>query len=226
MFDRVTDWSVLRRLRPYRPDFGRRRGGCIDRYYIEKFLASYSESIKGFVAEIGSDEYTKQFGGGTVVHSDILDINKRNDRRTVTIDLANTSTASENSYDCILCTQTLFLIPDYQAAIRTLQKMLKPGGVSLVTVPGISPIVRGNLLAGAGDDWWRFTARSALRTFREVFGEDNVTVHSYGNVLTATAFLHGLVQEELTLAELEFHDSDYEVIVGIEATKETLRRMA
>ena len=41
----------------------------------------------------------------------------------------------------------------------------------------------------------------------------------YGNVLTATAFLHGLVQEELTRDELEYHDPDYEVIIGIKATK-------
>ena len=34
-------------------------------------------------------------------------------------------------------------------------------------------------------------------------------------MLTATAFLHGLVQEELTQAELEFHDPDYEVILGV-----------
>ena len=41
----------------------------------------------------------------------------------------------------------------------------------------------------------------------------------YGNVLTATAFLYGLVQEELTRQELEFHDPDYEVVIGVKATK-------
>jgi hypothetical protein len=39
-------------------------------------------------------------------------------------------------------------------------------------------------------------------------------------VLTATAFLHGLVQEELTQAELEYHDPDYEVTIGVKATKQ------
>ncbi len=46
-----------------------------------------------------------------------------------------------------------------------------------------------------------------------------VVVHTYGNVLSATAFLHGLVQEELTRDELEYHDPNYEVTIGVKATK-------
>lgn len=217
--DRVTDWSVLRRTRPYRPEFGGRRGKYIDRFYIERFLASYRESIRGRVAEIQSDEYTTLFGGERVERSDILDINEQNENRTITIDLTQPEAAPEHAFDCIICTQTLFLVYDYTSAARSLFKMLKPGGVLLVTVPGICPIVRGGLLAGAGDDWWRFTARSANKIFADIFGGENVVTHSYGNVLTACAFLHGLVQEELTQAELEYHDPDYEVTIGIKATK-------
>ncbi len=224
VFDRVTDWSVLRRVRPYRPEFGRRRGKCIDRYYIEKFLSAHQESIRGSVAEVGSDEYTRLFGGSRVGHSDVIDVNEKNHRRTVTIDLSQTATVPENAYDCMICVQTLFLIPDYASAVRSLYKMLKPGGVSLITVPGISPIVRGGLLAGAGDDWWRFTARSARRKFAEVFRDENVAVTSYGNVLTATAFLQGIVQEELTKTELQYYDRDFEVIIGVKAMKTTPRR--
>jgi SAM-dependent methyltransferase len=220
VFDRVTDWSVLHRLRPYRRDFGRGRGACIDRFYIEEFLATFQESIRGCVAEVGSDHYTSLFGGGRVEHSDVLDINERNDRRTITIDLTQTASAPEYVFDCIICTQTLFEIYDYASAVRSLYKMLKPSGVLLVTLPGISQSVRGGMLGGAGDDWWRFTACSATRVFGDVFAAENVVVHTYGNVLTATAFLHGLVQEELTQAELEYHDPDYEVTIGVKATKQ------
>lgn len=221
VLDRVTDWSVLRRIRPYRPEFGRRRGKCIDRVYIEEFLATYESSIRGCVAEIGSNEYTRQFGGTQVEHSDILDINEQNRERTMTIDLAETESVPENVFDCIICAQTLFQIFDYASASRSLYRMLKPRGVLLATVPGISPVVRGGLLAGAGSDWWRFTALSAKRAFAEVFDDENVVVNTYGNVLTATAFLQGLVQEELTREELEYHDPDYEVTIGIKATKAT-----
>lgn len=218
-FDRVTDWSVLRRVQPYRKDLGAGRGSFIDRYYIEKFLAAYKGHIQGHVAEVGCDAYTKQFGGDRVLHSDVLDINEGNDQRTITIDLTQPFAAPEGVFDCILCAQTVFEIYDYTSVIRSLHKMLKPGGVVLATVPGISPSVRGRMLGGGGEDWWRFTERSARRVFGEAFGPENVVVHTYGNVLTATAFLHGLVQEELTREELEYFDPDYEVTIGIKATK-------
>lgn len=219
VFDRVTDWSVLRRVHPYRPDFGVARGEPIDRFYIEKFLAMYQQAIRGRVAEIENDQYTRQFGGGRVEHSDILDLNEQNERRTMTVDLTQTASVPENSFDCIICTQTLLLIEDYDAAVRSLYKMLKNDGVLLVTVPGICQIVRGGMIGGVGEDWWRFTGRSAQRIFGKVFLPENVAVQTYGNVLTATAFLHGLVQEELTHEEMEFSDPDYEVTIGVKAVK-------
>lgn len=218
-FDRVTDWGVLRSTTPYRAELGGRRGSYIDRFYIEQFLATHQLSIRGSVVEIQSDQYTRQFGGGRVERSEILDISRANEQRTLTLDLTETATAPEAEFDCVICTQTLLLIRDTTAAIRTLYKMLKPGGVLLVTVPGISPVIRGGLIAGEGEDWWRFTARSAQYAFAQVFGAANVEVRSYGNVLTTTAFLHGLVQEELTREELEYHDPDYELVLGIQAAR-------
>jgi hypothetical protein len=219
VFDRVTDFSVLRRTTPYRPGLGGHRGSYIDRFYIERFLSEHSELIHGAVAEIQGDEYTRKFGAGRVTRSEVIDINPQNANRTLALDLTCTDAAPEGEFDCVICTQTLLLIQDYRAAIRTLNRMLKPGGVALVTVPGISPIIRGGLVAGEGEDWWRFTTRSARYDFACVFGDQNVTACSYGNVLSATAFLHGLVQEELTADELAFHDSDYELIVAVAARR-------
>ncbi|HVZ85091.1 MAG TPA: methyltransferase domain-containing protein [Terracidiphilus sp.] len=219
VLDRVTDWGVLRRTTPYRSGLGGRRGSYIDRFYIEAFLARHREAIRGHVVEIQSDEYTVMFGDGRVTKCDILDINPANEQRTLALDLTQTDEAPENAFDCAICTQTLLLIRDYPAAIRTLYRMLKPGGDLLVTVPGICPVIRGPLVAGEGEDWWRFTGRSAQYAFAEVFGAENVRVETYGNVLAATAFLHGLVQEELTREELESHDPDYEMIVAVRATR-------
>lgn len=217
--DRVTDWSVLRRLQPYRSEFGRRRGQCVDRYYIEKFLASNQDVIRGRVAEIGNSEYTKRFGGDRVEYEDVLDLNERNERRTLTVDLARPDPAPEGVFDCIIATQVLLFVRDYRSAIRCLHKMLKEGGVLLLTVPGISPLVSGPLVAGVGEDWWRFTGRAASHEFGAVFSAAQVRVQTYGNVLTATALLHGLVSQELTAAELDYHDPFFEVIIGLRATK-------
>lgn len=221
VFDRVTDWSVLRTVRPHRRHFGLDRGEPIDRFYIENFLVNYQELIRGSVAEIGDGNYTRRLGGERVERSNVIDINERNDQRTMTIDLTQTMAAPASLFDCIICTQTLFEISDYAATIRSLFKMLRPGGNLLATVPGITQRVRGAMLGGAGDDWWRFTARSARCAFAKVFPQEGLAIHTYGNVLAATALLHGLVQGELTRDELEYYDPDYEVIIGIKATKTT-----
>jgi hypothetical protein len=95
--------------------------------------------------------------------------------------------------------------------------MLKPCGVLLLTIPGISRISRYDM--DRWGDYWRFTLASAQRLFTEVFPEDSVRIETYGNVLAATAFLHGLSVEELTEDELDDSDPDYEVTIAIRAMK-------
>lgn len=212
----------MRKLHPHRPGFGFHYGKCIDRYYIERFLAAQAHSIRGHVAEIGDDSYAKQFGGTQVQRIDILDIDERNPRRSITLDLAQTAFAPECAFDSILCVQTLFEIYDHAAALASLKKMLKSGGVLLATLPGICQRVPPDMLGGGGD-WWRYTASSARRLFAEAFGESNVEVTTYGNIVAATAFLHGVIETELTPAELEFHDPNYELIIAVKATKQGAR---
>jgi hypothetical protein len=95
--------------------------------------------------------------------------------------------------------------------------VLKPGGVLLATLPGISQISRYDM-----DRWgefWRFTSLSASRLFGEVFGPANVAVEARGNVLVAVAFLQGLAQEDLRRRELDYNDRDYELIVTVRAMR-------
>jgi len=68
-------------------------------------------------------------------------------------------------------------------------------------------------------DRWRFTTLSAQKLFEEVFSPVNVTVASYGNVLAANAFLHGLAGEELRPQELDHQDPDYELLITVRAIK-------
>lgn len=221
--DRVENWAVLRKVEPHRLNFGVKRGSCIDRYYIEQFLAAHSAEIRGQVGEIESDQYTRKFGGKQVDKVDVIDINPANNRRTMTLDLTRVDEAPAGTFDCIVCTQTLLFIEDYKSAIASLKKMLREEGVLLLTVPGICQRVADGMIAGLGQDYWRFTGLIAKRIFSAEFGSDNVEVHTYGNVLTAVAFLHGLVQEELTKEELEFHDPNYELLIGVRALKRTVR---
>ena len=45
------------------------------------------------------------------------------------------------------------------------------------------------------------------------------TIKTYGNVLSAITFLHGLSKEELHQEELDYVDQDYEVLVTVRAEK-------
>ena len=44
-------------------------------------------------------------------------------------------------------------------------------------------------------------------------------VQAYGNVLAAASFLYGLASQDLRQHELELRDPDYEVTIGVRATK-------
>jgi SAM-dependent methyltransferase len=217
-FDRVTDFSTLRRLKPYRPAFGWHRGKCIDRYYIEAFLAAHQEDICGHVLEVGSDEYTRRFGGARVTCSDVIDVDEENQARTITADLTECHSIADDTFDCIICTQTLPFIYDVAAAVRELHRIVRPGGVVLATLPGIAKICERHMF-GAGEDYWRFTSNSAKRLFGESFGEENIEIVTYGNVLAAISFLHGLVVPELTAEELNYHDLEYQLTVAARARK-------
>ncbi|HEX8925930.1 MAG TPA: methyltransferase domain-containing protein [Terriglobales bacterium] len=153
--DRVTDFSVLRSVRPHRPAFGWHRGKCVDRHYIEQFLAANASDIHGRTVEIGENTYTKQFGGDRVTKAEVLDF-ADHPAATIRADLACAPEISDNSFNCFICTQTLPYIYELRDSVRTIFRTLVPGGVALVTLPGISQIAPKSMTGGA-EDYWRFT---------------------------------------------------------------------
>jgi SAM-dependent methyltransferase len=208
----------LRRLRPISSDFGFDRGLPIDRYYIERFLGQQAAcgDIAGRVLEIEDDLYTHRFGDSARVESvDILDFDRSNPRATVYADLSGREEVPTDSFDCIICTQTLHLIYDVRAAVHNLHAALRPGGVLLATVPGISM----GCARGSYGDYWRFTSASGRRMLAEFFGAADVDAKAFGNVLAAAGFMYGLAAEELQRAELDFHDERYEVLIGLRAIR-------
>lgn len=219
----------LRRLTPIGRVFGHDRGQPIDRFYIERFLARYSGhdgyvggEIRGDVMEVGGDAYARRFGGyaspGSAVTSmTVLHADDSNPGATLVGDLVSGAGIPSDAYDCVICTQTLLFLYDVPAAVRTLHRCLKPGGVALVTVPGVSQVVSPDI--DAWGDYWRFTTRSARELFEACFPAQEVRVEADGNVLTATAFLHGLAVEDLRRAELEVRDPSFQLVITIRAKK-------
>jgi SAM-dependent methyltransferase len=182
-------FGSLRRTKPISVHWGFDRGLPVDRYYIERFLAAHATDIRGRVLEVADNEYTRRFGGDRVTQSDILHDTAGSPRATVVADLARAEHVPSDSFDCIICTQTLQLIYDVQAAIETLHRILKPGGTLLATVPTITQISRADM--DRNGDYWRFTSAAVKRLFTDRFPGGSVTVEAHGNVLAAIAFLHG-----------------------------------
>ena len=99
------------------------------------------------------------------------------------------------SFDCAIVTQTLQFVYDVRSALATLHRILAPGGVLLATVPGLTRI--SPLEDEAVRRVVALHGRSLRRLAEEAFGEENVEVASYGNVLAATGFLYGLAASDL-----------------------------
>jgi SAM-dependent methyltransferase len=223
-------FGSLRRLTPVSSDWGFDRGLPVDRHYIEAFLERHRDRIRGRVLEIDTNEMTLRFGGERVTRSDVLHVAERRPGVTLVGDLSEAPHLPSDAFDCIVLTQTLQFIYDVEAAVRTVHRMLRPGGTVLVTVPGMSPMSQDP--DGRWAYYWGFTSLSARRLFEEVFApppssgggpgpaeRGEVEVEACGNVLAATAFLQGLAAEELTPGELAHRDPAYDLLVTVRATR-------
>lgn len=208
----------LLKTQPVSPIFGCDRGTPIDRYYIEKFLDRNSPEIKGTVLEIADSCYSKLFGGNRVTSFEILHATPDNKNATIVGDLAEILTLPENRIDCFICTQTFQFIFEVQKAVQGAHRLLKPGGVLLATLPGISQISRFDM--DRWGDYWRFTTASVEKLFKPIF-KGGIEITSFGNVLAATAFLQGIAVEDLPNPTLlDEHDPDYQMVITVVARKE------
>jgi hypothetical protein len=112
-----------------------------------------------------------------------------------------------------VCTQTLQAIADPLSALRQAHTALRPGGVLLATVPGISQIAPGDPFP----DHVRYTAHG-LRTLAEpVFPGAQVAAH--GNVHAAAAFLYGMAEDEVDPRALVHDDPAYELLITLRARR-------
>jgi SAM-dependent methyltransferase len=205
----------LERLNPLDDRWGYSRGTPVDRHYVDGFLERHAADIRGRVLEVKDDGYARRFGS-RVDAVDVIDIDPDNPRATIVADLTAASAIPDGAFDCFLLTQTVHLIYDVQAVVAEAHRVLKPGGVLLVTVPTLSRVLRD------GDrpvDYWRFTSAACERLFGDVFGRDQVQVEAHGNVLTAVAFLMGMALEELEPQQLDHRDPRFENLVCVRAVK-------
>jgi SAM-dependent methyltransferase len=207
-------FGSLRRVQPIEPSwFG--RGTPVDRYYIAQFLGAHADDIRGRVLEVGDRKATSRLAPEPVESSDVLDVAPTS-RATIVADLS-TPDLDIGTFDCVVCVQTAHLIFDTDAVFRNLRRLVAPGGTLLLTAHGLAQLDAGN----AWDDTWRFLPVGLRELLAREFGDANVEVRSYGNVLSAVALLHGISAGELRTRELDVVDERYPVLVAARAVVPT-----
>ena len=211
------------RVDPVSRDYGFDRGTPVDRHYIQDFLRRHAASpdyasgdIRGRVLEVGGDEYATRFGGraGTI---DVLHVDASNPVATIVGDLTRPDELPREQFDCVICTQTLHVIWDFRSALAGLHQVLRPDGVLLITVPGITSACKPD--RDLWGDYWRFTTLSFRRLLEERFDAADVRVEAYGNVSASVAFLHGIAAEEMPAGTLALRDPDYEMLICARARR-------
>lgn len=215
------DFGGLRRMTPISTIFGKDRElVTIERYYIEEFLEKNSADIRGRVLEMGDPNYIRKFGGDKVTQEDVLNYVEGNPNATIVADLTDAPHIPDDTFDCIIITQTLQMIFEVDKAIATLFRILKPGGVVLCTSHGMSRVARREGV----DDWgefWHFTSQSKRHLFGAEFPKENLEISTVGNVFTCICNLHGLGASEIDAEELATHDPNYEMLLLVRAVKPT-----
>lgn len=212
----AVDFGDFRRVEPISISFGYDRGTPIDRLYIEDFLERHRGDVRGRVLEVGDNAYTLRYGGDQVSHSDVLHVNPAVPGVTIAGDIAAAPQIPSGVFDCIILTQVLELVYDLRSAVNTIYRILKPGGVVLITVPGISNIDYGEW----NDLWmWSFTVASMKRLLAERFTPENIAVESCGNVFAAVSFLHGLSLEDIAAYDHQQVDPHYQVTILARAVR-------
>ena len=158
-------FNSLLRATPVNPEWGFDRGLPIDRFYITNFLSENAELLRGDVLSVGDDYYAQKYGQSTLNNSDVLNIYE-SQTATIVADLTNAPQIPANKFDCFLLIQTLQLIYDVRAALKTTHRILKPGGTVLATFPGITPLKDEEW----NESWyWNFTAAICTQAVSGIF---------------------------------------------------------
>lgn len=119
-----------------------------------RWLVSQCANITGHVLSIGSGRDEDCEGGYYRDYFPLATSYTTSDVQpgcTLVVDVRSMPEIPDGTYDCVFCSTVLEHVDDYQAGLREMTRILKPGGVLLLGLPFGYP------LHGAPNDFWRFT---------------------------------------------------------------------
>ncbi len=201
-----------RQVLPLSQGWGFEIGTPIDRYYIGNFIRAHAHEVRGRVLEFGWPDYKVFFDPARIERYDILDLTP-GEHVTIVADIQQMPHVADATFDCIVCTQVLLLVPDLFASAREMHRILKPGGLLLLTLPHVSLTIPRDEFP---NDYWRFTEDS-VRLLLSPFSEVRASVH--GNPLAVFCFANRIVTEDVTHPDLDWTDPRFPLHVNVYARK-------
>jgi SAM-dependent methyltransferase len=109
-----------------------------------------------------------------------VDLWPRSDKATFAGDIQNLGMVQDSSYDSAICIEVLEHLPEPGQAVATIQRILKPGGIVVISVPHLSR------LHDLPHDYFRFT-EYGLRYLLEQAGLEVVSIQTKGGLFTFLA---------------------------------------
>lgn len=202
-------WVAWRaRLNPFA--FLRGRADTPGRFYIDQFLGRYTAECRGCFLEFGDPRYRAMFAPGAIERYDVLNIEAA-PGVTIVGDIQGCPQIPDNTYDVIVCTQVLEHVPNPFLAAAELSRILKPGGLLLLTVPAAYPY------HAVPRDYWRFTRDSLQLLFGEHLHE--LRIDPWGNRVSVVASYWYWTHDQLPRAALLRRDPDNAQILSLYARR-------
>lgn len=93
--------------------------------------------------------------------------------------------AADATFDCVLCTQVLQLVPDPDAALQEMHRVLRPGGAIFLSTHGTGFVDRQSV------DRWRWTQHGLAELFVRTGPWVEREISAAGGVASAAAYLVG-----------------------------------
>jgi SAM-dependent methyltransferase len=187
-------------------------GMPVNRYYGGTFIRSHAHEVRGRILEFGWPDYKVYFDPARVERYDIMSL-AAGEQVTIVADVQKMPQVADATFDCIICTQVLLVVPDPFAAARELYRVLAPGGLLLMTVPRVSLTAPRDGFPG---DYWRFTEDS-LRLLLAPFAEVNISLH--GNPIAAFCAANRIAAEDASPGDLDWTDPRFPLHVNVYARK-------
>lgn len=178
---------------PFRSFMGGGKRQTISRAFVENFVHTNASLICGDILEIGRNVYKGLVSSESISSYSCLDISPFPDVDIIA-DIQNMPHVESEKFDTIICTQVLEHVPNPFDAIDEIYRVLRPGGVLLITVPFL------NNYHMEPNDYWRFT-EYGLKNLLKKF--TSVAVSSHGSTFHHVAATLGFRASEVDLNILE-----------------------